>query len=1043
MPAYCDVVVNRPIVRHRVMPDADYAQERDTQEANPLGVTFSYAIPEDLRQQIALGQLVEVPFRKGTLQAVVVGLSDVPPPDIETRPLASILDPAPVLTPVQIALAHWLSTRHLAHLSSCAWLFLPPGILRPPQTVVEAVRDKNPPPDMEARAQALFLYLRGKEEPTPIDDLEAEPIKILSDIELVRTRKRLAPPRVGPLIDRSLELIATPEEVAAALPSLGHASKQADILLHLATLDDPLPSVDEVLAAVGCTQGPMRALAERGWVRLAPKRTLVATPLSGPAIEAALAGLARAPAQRAALTFLRDHPGPVETTQMSASPATLAALEAKGYLRRWTEPATVTLTLDPDEVLDTILELRNATRHAAVLDMLAQEEGRVWIGWVYAQTDATLDTLRDLADAGLLTLDEARRWRDPLADQSFVLETPPQLTPEQEAVWGVVRQGLRTRDSGNQESGDQPAPAAPCGPGGIGNQESGGSPISNLPVSQSIDFPVSQSTNLPISQSPSFLLHGVTGSGKTEIYLRAVAEVLRHGQGAIVLVPEIALAAQTVRRVVARFPGKVAVWHSDLSLGERFDTWQRVRAGELPVVVGARSALFAPVPNLGVIVVDEEHEPAYKQARSPYYHARDVALQLGRLTGAMVILGSATPDVSTFRRAERGELTLLTLPRRVLAHRQHLAIQAMAVKTHTPSPVAQPAGQGLDELYTLPLPPVEVVDLREELKAGNRTIFSRALQRAMRQTLDAGQQIMLFLNRRGAATFVLCRDCGHVMRCSRCEMPLTFHAGEDVLLCHHCNRSYPNPDRCPACGSSRIRYFGLGTERVEAVVRDMFPDARPLRWDMDTARARGSHAAFLQQFVDGRANVLVGTQMIAKGLDLPRVTLVGVVSADTALYLPDFRAAERTFQLLLQVAGRAGRSPLGGRVILQTYNPDLPIIRAAAAHDYATFYRDELAARREGRYPPFKRLARLLFTGSGAARARREAERMAQVLRTHIARRGEPGVEIVGPAPCFYRRLRSQHRWHILVRADEPERLLRRIPLPLGWRVDVDPVNLL
>jgi primosomal protein N' (replication factor Y) len=509
------------------------------------------------------------------------------------------------------------------------------------------------------------------------------------------------------------------------------------------------------------------------------------------------------------------------------------------------------------------------------------------------------------------------------------------------------------------------------------------------------------------------------------------------------LVPEIALAAQTVRRVVARFPGKVAVWHSDLSLGERFDTWQRVRAGELPVVVGARSALFAPLPNLGVIVVDEEHEPAYKQARSPYYHARDVALQLGRLTGAMVILGSATPDVSTFRRAERGEVTLLTLPRRVLAHRQHLAIQAMAVKTHAPSPVAQPLGRGLDELYTLPLPPVEVVDLREELKAGNRTIFSRALQRAIRETLDAGQQIMLFLNRRGAATFVLCRDCGHVMRCSRCEMPLTFHAGEDMLLCHHCNRSYPNPDRCPACGSSRIRYFGLGTERVEAVVHDMFPDARPLRWDMDTARARGSHAAFLQQFVDGRANVLVGTQMIAKGLDLPRVTLVGVVSADTALYLPDFRAAERTFQLLMQVAGRAGRSPLGGQVILQTYNPDLPIIRAAAAHDYATFYRDELADRREGRYPPFKRLARLLFTGSGAARARREAERMAQVLRVHIARRGEPDVEIVGPAPCFYRRLRGQHRWHILVRADEPEGLLRPIPLPLGWRVDVDPVDLL
>jgi primosomal protein N' (replication factor Y) len=338
---------------------------------------------------------------------------------------------------------------------------------------------------------------------------------------------------------------------------------------------------------------------------------------------------------------------------------------------------------------------------------------------------------------------------------------------------------------------------------------------------------------------------------------------------------------------------------------------------------------------------------------------------------------------------------------------------------------------------------VEVVDLREELKAGNRSIFSRALQRAMRETLEADQQVILFLNRRGAATFVLCRDCGHVLRCPRCEMPLTFHAADEALVCHQCDRRQPNPDKCPACRGSRIRYFGLGTERVEAVVRDMFPDARPLRWDLDTASARGSHTAFLQQLIDGRANVLVGTQMIAKGLDLPRVTLVGIVSADTALFLPDFRAAERTFQLLAQVAGRAGRSPLGGRVILQTYNPDLPVIRAAAAHDYAAFYRDELAARREGRYPPFKRLARLIFAGSGAERARCEAERMAKVLRTHVARRGEPGVEVVGPAPCFYPKLRGQHRWHILLRADEPEALLRPITLPLGWRVDVDPVDLL
>jgi primosomal protein N' (replication factor Y) len=1027
MSEYCNVVVNRPIFRHRIItteaaPPEDNQALGGTGTVNPLGVTFSYTIPEELRQQVALGQMVEVPFRSGTLQGVIVGLSDTPPPDIDLHPIASILDPTPALTPAQIGLARWLSARYHAHLSSCVWLCLPPGVRRLPQSVVEAVPDKGPPPDLDARALAMLLYLRGREDPTPASELEAEPLKTLSDIELVRTRQRLAPPRAGPQINRTVELIATPEEIAAVLPTLGRASKQADVLLYLATSEDPLPALDEVLTGVGCTKSPVDALVKRGWVKVTPKRALVTTTLSGPAIEAALADLEQAPAPRTALSSVCDHPGPVETDQVDASSATLAKLEAKGYVRRWTEPATVALTLEPSEVPDVVVELRGTAKHAAVLDLLGREEGKVWIGWVYAQTDATLDTLRVLAEAELIALDEARRWRDPLADQAFVLEHPPRLTPEQESVWNVVKQGIR--ESGNQGIGQMRALRTTA--------------RSQVQSRTGANHPTIQSSNLP-----TYLLHGVTGSGKTEVYLRAVGEALRQGQGAIVLVPEIALAAQTVRRVVARFPGKVAVWHSNLSLGERFDTWQRVRDGELPVVVGARSALFAPVPKLGVIVVDEEHEPAYKGGRSPRYHAREVALQLGQLTGASVILGSATPDVVTFRRTERGELTRLTLPKRVLAHRQHLALQAGAAKTRISAPVAQPINKDFDELRTLPLPQVEIVDLREELKAGNRTIFSRSLQAAMREILAADQQAILFLNRRGAATFILCRDCGHVMHCPRCEMPLTYHAGEETLLCHHCSYRQPNPDQCPACRSTRIRFFGAGTEQVEALVRELFPKARPLRWDRDTARARGSHAAFLQHFMEGRANVLVGTQMIAKGLDLPRVTLVGVVSADTALYLPDFRAAERTFQLLMQVAGRAGRSPLGGRVILQTYHPDLAIIRAAAAHDYAGFYRDELASRREGRYPPFKRLARLIFTGSGADRARREAERMTNVLRTYIARQGVPGVDIVGPAPCFYRRLRGQYRWHILLRADEPETLLSPIALPLGWRVDVDPMDLL
>ena len=984
MPGYCEVVVNRPIVRYRVISGAGAPPQEDAGDVNPLGVTFSYAIPPSLADQVAPGHLAEVPFRSGTLQGVVVRLSQTAPPDIDVRPLTAILDPKPVLNPAQISLAHWLSTRTLAHLSQCVWLFVPPGVRRAPQTMVEAIPGEQPPADLDARSRALWLYLQGQQDPVAADELEAGPLQTLSRRGLVRTWQRLAPPRVGPLIDRSVELAATPEEVAAVLPTLGHDSRQADVLLHLASLDDPLPALDEVLSVLGCGQGPIKALARRGWVKLTPRRALVAISRPAGDIQAAIDRLARAPAQAAALSFLREHAGPVETSQVPASSPVLAALEARGLVRRWTEPARVTLALDSEELLDAVLELRGAGQHAAVLDLLAHEEGRVWVGWIYAQTHATLETLRSLAGAGLIVLDEARHWRDPLADQAFVLEKPPRLTPEQESAWQAIRQAMR-------------------------------------------------------GSAGAFLLHGVTGSGKTEIYLRAVAEALGQGRGAIVLVPEIALAAQTVQRVVARFPNQVAVWHSDLSLGERFDTWQRVRAGELPVVVGARSALFAPVPNPGVIIVDEEHEPAYKEDRSPRYHAREVALHLGKLAGASVILGSATPDVTTFRRAERGELQLLSLPKRVLAHRQHLAMQARALQT-SPARALDPQ---TPEIRTLPLPGVEVVDLREELKAGNRSIFSRSLQRAMRQTLDAGQQVILFLNRRGAATFVLCRDCGHVLRCSRCEMPFTYHAGENLLVCHHFNRHQANPDRCPACHGSRIRYFGLGTERVEAVVRELFPHASPLRWDLDTAQARGSHAAFLQHFVEGRANVLVGTQMIAKGLDLPRVTLVGVISADTALYLPDFRAAERTFQLLMQVAGRAGRSPLGGRVILQTYNPDLAVIRAAAGHDYQGFYQDELAARREGGYPPFKRLARLIFTGSGADRARREAERMAKALRMHVARRGEPGVEIVGPAPCFYRRLRGQYRWHILLRASQPEELLRPLYLPLGWRVDIDPLDLL
>jgi primosomal protein N' (replication factor Y) len=393
----------------------------------------------------------------------------------------------------------------------------------------------------------------------------------------------------------------------------------------------------------------------------------------------------------------------------------------------------------------------------------------------------------------------------------------------------------------------------------------------------------------------------------------------------------------------------------------------------------------------------------------------------------------------------------LELPTRILAHTKHLAVQQAMIKRRmtdkggrmtektTSSSVSQSSS-----FVALPLPKVEVVDMRDELKAGNRTIFSRALQDGMHQTLRRGEQVILFLNRRGAASFVICRDCGYVMTCPRCENTLTYHTSNELMTCHYCGYRARPVETCPQCRQKRIRYFGLGTQRVEEAVQKMFLQAQIIRWDWDTTRQKGSHDVYLHHFMAGRANVMVGTQMIAKGLDLPLVTLVGVISADTALYLPDFRAAERSFQLLMQVAGRAGRSPLGGRVIVQTYNPDQVAIEAAANHDYAGFYQSELNFRREQNYPPFKRLALLLYSGPGPERSAAAAQKLADRLRQHVERQGLPAIEIIGPTPGYVRRVRNQYRWHILLRAQNPADVLRPLmPLPQGWRVDIDPVTLL
>ena len=520
------------------------------------------------------------------------------------------------------------------------------------------------------------------------------------------------------------------------------------------------------------------------------------------------------------------------------------------------------------------------------------------------------------------------------------------------------------------------------------------------------------------------LLHGVTGSGKTELYLRLAADVLADGRSAIVLVPEIALSGQIAGRFRERFGDRALVLHSALGDRERYRNWQRAATGEPLVVVGPRSALFAPLASVGAIVLDEEHDASYKQDSIPRYHARSVAGTLAELHGAILVLGSATPDVETYRASKRPDWSLLELRERV---GQRVADDGGGVSAHT-----------------IALPDARIVDMRAELRAGRDSIFSRALTDIISDRLEVNQQIILFLNRRGASTFIQCRNCGGVSSCPYCDIPMVYHRTIARLVCHRCGHRTAPPSVCPTCRSTSIGYYGTGTQRVETEIQSLFPHARVLRWDQDAIRGKVSHESLLGKVMRHEVDIVVGTQMIAKGLDLPDVTAVGVVNADTYLFLPDIRAAERTFQMLTQVAGRAGRRAAGSQVIFQTFSPEHYAVTSAARHDYAAFYTEEIAFRREHGYPPFKRLARLLIRHTDEAKARHAAEEMAARLEDELAARPEiRGVDLIGPAPAFSTRVRGQYGWQLLVRGDQLVSLLADIQFTPAWVVDVDPVNLL
>jgi primosomal protein N' (replication factor Y) len=452
-----------------------------------------------------------------------------------------------------------------------------------------------------------------------------------------------------------------------------------------------------------------------------------------------------------------------------------------------------------------------------------------------------------------------------------------------------------------------------------------------------------------------------------------------------------------------------------------------------------------------VIIVDEFHDDSYYQAEiPPYYHARQLAVMYAHLAGAVCVLGSATPDVESRYRAAVGEWQYLGLPARILAHKQTVQNQLQKLAAERQEGAVASHYRPLEaDAETIELPSVRIIDMREELKAGNRSIFSRALQQALTEVLQHREQAILFLNRRGSATYVFCRDCGYALKCPRCEIPLTLHTDAaqremqtEALICHRCGYRRKMVQSCPQCKGTRVRHFGVGTERVEEEIRSLYPQARPLRWDFETTREKGAHDLILNRFSSHQADILVGTQMVAKGLDLPLVTLVGVVLAEVGLNLPDLRAAERTFQVLTQVAGRAGRSPLGGQVILQTFQPEQYAIQAAAGHDYDSFYRQELQARRSMGYPPFARLVRLEYRHLRAEQAEAVAHKLAAQLQAWIEEERSGATEIIGPAPCFYARLGGQYRWQIVLRGPDPAALLRG-RIPEGWRIETNPPSLL
>ncbi|PLR69701.1 primosomal protein N' [Bacillus sp. UMB0893] len=574
-----------------------------------------------------------------------------------------------------------------------------------------------------------------------------------------------------------------------------------------------------------------------------------------------------------------------------------------------------------------------AAKQKQVLDFFIENKvGSVPMQDLLTQLDLTDSPVKTLIKKKLLSVKEVEVYRDPYENRSFQKTASLALTAEQQTAIAPILNAVEK------------------------------------------------------NQHEVFLMYGVTGSGKTEVYLQSIESVLKQGKEAIVLVPEISLTPQMVHRFKGRFGSQVAVLHSGLSVGEKYDEWRKIHRGEVKLVVGARSAVFAPFRNLGMIIIDEEHEGSYKQEENPRYHARDVAIYRAEFHQCPVVLGSATPSLESFARAGKKVYQLLSLKERVNQR---------------------------------PLPEVEVIDMREELRNGNRTMFSASLLEKLQERISKSEQSVLFLNKRGYSSFVMCRDCGCVTGCPHCDISLTYHKQGSQLKCHYCGHEEPMPSKCPECSSEHIRFFGTGTQRVEEELAKVLPEARIIRMDVDTTSRKGSHEKLLTQFGNKDADILLGTQMIAKGLDFPDVTLVGVLTADTMLHLPDFRSTEKTFQLLTQVSGRAGRHELPGEVVVQSYSPEHYSIQLASHHDYDSFYNQEMLTRKQHAYPPFYYLALVTVSHPDLLKVVSVTEKISK----HLYQRLSDTVQILGPVASPIPRINDRYRYQCMIKYKREDNL--------------------